>query len=171
MFRFICIVLACTMLASTACVIVHPQQVHVAASPAPVYVDAPEPYDPHAAYHYHMKSVLSQQAKVAKQLEEGEWDDVLDEANDWTKYTRTLNTYANTSNDPKRFRQCCAQLLVEIERLRSAAVRRDTGACERTLRTCDPLLNQLSRYAPVTAKPAPVGAPHNSPQPTRSQVP
>ena len=171
--RFVYLILTCGMLATAACVIVHPQRVHVSASPPPVYVDSPEPYDPHAAYHYHMKSVLNQQAKLAKQLGEQEWDDVLDEANDWTKYTRTLNTYADMSNDPKRFQQCCAQLLAEIERFRSAAVRRDIGACERALRTCDPLLNQLSRYAPVTAtaKSTPTAAPHNSRPSRRSQIP
>jgi hypothetical protein len=173
MFRFICFTLLCVMMASVGCVIVHPQEVHVAASPMPVYVDSPErvPYDPVEAYQYNVHRVIRQPGNVAKELEKQEWDDVVDEASDWMKYTRELDTYAPMSRDPKRFQNCCSQLLTHMERLRSAAFRHDRVACERALHACEPLLDQLGRIPPAPPQPAPTTPSPTAPPPNSSRVP
>jgi hypothetical protein len=155
------------MLASAGCVIVNPHEVSVSASPVPVYVGSPKPYDRQDDYHSRIKHVLRQQAKVAKELEKRKWKEVVDEAGDWAEYTRTLNGYSELSRDPKRFRQCCGQLLTEIEQLRSAALQHNSAACERALRACDPLLDQLSRDQQA----APAAAPHDAPQSRKPQAP
>jgi|KBSSwiStaDraftv2_1062776.scaffolds.fasta_scaffold667101_1 hypothetical protein len=145
MFRPIVFITSCALLVSAGCVIVQPHDVHVAASPVPFFVGSPEPSDPQDRYHTQIHRVQRQQAKVAKELEKQKWKNVVEEAGDWTEYTRTLNEYAELSRDPKHFRQCCGQLLTQIEQLRSAAFRHDAVACEKALRACDPLLDQLSR--------------------------
>jgi len=166
MFRSICISVSCIILPLAGCVIVHPHDVHVDASPVPVFVGSPEPSDPHERYHSQIHRVLRQQAKVAKEIEKQKWKDVVEETGDWTEYTRTLNEYAEQSHDPKRFRQCCGQLLTQLEQLRSAALRHNRSECEHILRACDPLLDQLSR----DQQSIPAAGPHDA-QSRRPQAP
>lgn len=176
----------------TGCVIVNPRNVQVGGSydggVARVRENPGE-----APYAAALHRVLRQQRRVADEFQQQDWNDLADESNDWASYTRVLAGYADTTNDPRRFRSYCDQLLAQSEAMRTGAVRRDPMMCDRALRGSDPILNRLSQEFPTQvnqaqASPPPPAGPATSvyppparpttpppptprPQPSRSAVP
>jgi hypothetical protein len=138
------------LLASSGCLIVNPSEVSLTASPAPLIVTTPEPSEPQTAYGPALTRVIRQQDKVVAALNECDWEDVIDEAGDWTEYVRVLSGYADTTHDRALFRECCDQLLSQIKQIRDSAIRRDFVRCQAAIRSSDPILDKLGREFPVT---------------------
>jgi hypothetical protein len=139
--------------------------------------------DPNASpYAGPLKRVTAQQAKVAKELAKGDWEELTDEAGDWITYTRELTGYAATSHDPALFRACCDDVSRHAEAIRQAALRRDAATARTAVAACDAPLNRLVRSFPLTrgpgqaviASPAPAALPPAQPSHSgvrRPQVP
>lgn len=139
-----------TLLLSTGCLIVNPSDVSVTASPVPLVVASPEPSEPQMPYGPALSRVIRQQDKVTGALVESDWEDLIDEAGDWTRYVRQLSGYADTTHERALFRKHCDRLLAQINQVRDAAIRRDTARCQAAIRDCNPILDELSREFPVT---------------------
>ena len=157
--------LVCAALLSCGgCVTVNPSNVHVSGilgSSSPPAPASPAAGVREPAYAHALKKVIHQQEKVAKELERRDWSELADESNDWIEYVRSLIGYADTSQNPAKFRQRANALLSATQALRRTAGQRDARACERALEACDPPLNQLCRDFPLVVTPA-----RQAPRPT-----
>jgi hypothetical protein len=136
-------------LPAAGCVIVNPGEVQFSASPSPIQIVTPSRSDGETPYAGQLKRAIRQQDTVRKELDKRDWEELMDETSDWMEYVRVLNGYAETTSNPRPFRDCCSRLLSRMESLHAAALRRDAQACETALRGCDPLLDQLSRDYPL----------------------
>ena len=144
------------------CVIVNPGDVEFAASPVSVQVPSPIASDPMDRYADYRERNLRQPAKVREALDERDWEDVIDEAADWTRYCRVLLGYSDQTHDPVKFRNVTYDLLRETESLRQAAVLRDVTGCERALSNADGLLDRMSRDFPISGRPTQTRPPQAS---------
>jgi len=150
------LLLCAAILACVGCVTVNPSNVHVSGSIGsshPPGTAAPAASVREPAYAPALRKVIHQQEKVAKELQKRDWPELLDESNDWIKYTRALIGYADTSHDPVKFRQRADALLAATEAIRRAAGQHDGNACQRALNACDMPLNQLCRDFPLAITP------------------
>jgi hypothetical protein len=167
--RGICVALGFIVAFSLGCVMVNPSNVHmggVMASPSPSEPGSASPSLRETAYASALKRVAHQEEKVVKQLQERDWEDLLRECGTWMEDARKLVGYADTSQDPPKFRQYGNELLVAIEGVRTAAQAHDATGCQAAIRRCDPVLNEFSRDFPLTVLPA-RSAPARSDSPTR----
>ena len=159
-------------MSGTGCVLVETPSVRVGVvgSPEP---RADAPASPTAPYARALQSVVRQQDEVAEQLRDRDWEDLMDEADDWVERVRELSGYAETSHNPARFRRQCDKLLAATEAVRRAARSRDPQACRRAIDACDPLLDQLVRDFPLTGspRPQPTAAAPPRPSPAVAQSP
>ncbi len=156
------------------CVIVNPGELQVSASPSPRVVSSPGHGEARTAYGPALERVLRQEQKVIDELQQRDWNDVLEETSEWTEQVRSLSGYASTTHDPARFRAHCDRLLAQIQGIRDAALRQDPVACHGAIHSCDPVLDRLSREfpsrqvpvasvpPPASASPAPAGGPRPS---------
>lgn len=143
------------------CVTVNPSNVHVSgfiSSPTPPAPTSPSASAREPAYAPALRKVIGQQEKVAKELQRRDWEELVDESNDWVKYSRALIGYADTSHNPPQFRRRADALLAATEAVRRAAARHDARACQRALDACNVPLDQLCREFPMvidSGRPAP----------------
>lgn len=150
----ICLVLGLLSVGAAGCVMINPSDVNLGAVMA-----SPSPSDPGSAssstretpYASALKRVIHQEEKVVKQLQERDWEDLLEACSSWMADTRKLVGYADTSQDPQRFRQYGNELLVAIEGVRTAAQAHDAASCQAAIRRCDPLLDRFVRDFPLSA--------------------
>lgn len=133
------------LLVSSGCVIVNPSDVHMAASPSPIVIGHPRPSEGLTSYSGAVQRTVRQQAKVVKELQDRDWNDLVDETGDWMEDIHMLSTYAEQTNSPDRFRACCDALLTHAQALRSSAMRADANGCEQAIRRSDPYITALSR--------------------------
>ncbi|MBP7936032.1 MAG: hypothetical protein KA354_15420 [Phycisphaerae bacterium] len=149
-----------TATVAAGCVLVNPSNVHlgaVMASPSPSEPGSTSPSVRETAYASALKRVMHQEEKVVKQLQKRDWEDLLEECSAWMEYTRKLVGYADTSQDPVRFRQYGQELLVAIEEIRTAAQAHDANASQAAIRRCDPILDRYSHDFPLSVVPVQPG--------------
>lgn len=101
-----------------------------------------------------LRKVSRQQSKVAEELVDAEWDEVVEKSGKWAEYTRELNAQAGSSHDPALFRQYCEELLTAIGAVQQAGLRRDYHACQRGLDACGDIINRITRTFPPTVSEA-----------------
>jgi hypothetical protein len=124
--------------------------------------DAELPPLRYTPYAYALQRVIAQQEEVDRELQQRDWEDVIDEAGDWVEQVRTLRGFADTSENPARFRELSDQLLRAVILVRKVARVKAAGQCQRALDACDPLLNQFSReFAMVERRPLRQSDPEN----------
>ena len=121
-----------------------------------------------APYAEALLRVIHQQDEVREELEDRDWEDLVDEVGDWARYVRELSGYAPASHDPDRFRWYCDQLLESIDLVRRAARAQAFAQCQRSIDACDPLLNRFIKAFPITASAASIPA-HKEPEPIRPE--
>lgn len=137
----------------TGCVVVNPANVSVGGvlgSPEYRPAAGADPTVRETAYAHDLRKVIRQQDGVVKALQKHDWEELTDEATDWSKYTRILMGQAETSHDPGRFRRQTNELLSAQGELLQAAHRRDAARCEAALSRCGRLLDRLSIDFPQT---------------------
>ena len=167
-----------SMVLVAGCVMVNPSNVHmggVMASPSPSDPGSASSSLRETAYASSLKRVIHQEEKVVKKLQERDWEDLLKESSTWMEDTRKLLGYADTSQDPARFRQYGNELLVAMEGVRTTAQAHDASGCQLAIRRCDPILDRFSRDFPlsvVPSRPVPArsDAPARATQPTNRDV-
>ena len=107
-------------------------------------------------YGLELRSVLSQQASVEKELAKRDWNELADELGDWQRDVRRLLGRADATHNPALLRQTCDALLRHISDMQRGQRRRDAKQVERGLDAVAPLLDRLSAEFPVT-EPIPPG--------------
>jgi hypothetical protein len=111
-------------------------------------------------YAKELEKVIGQQKSVEKELKARDWEDLSDEVSDWVNYTRKLMGKADTSRNPAKMKEYCAQLLKDMEAMQRTARAHDAKGSQAALERIDPWLNRLSAEFPLSEpKPdAPSGA-------------
>ena len=126
--------------------------------PADVRVDAGPPGPPVEAgppvrskpYASALDRVVRQQPKVENELRKRDWKELREKVEDWQKNTRRLVGAADTSHNPARMRELCAQLMTRLDAMHSAARAQDAATVEKALDEAAPILNRLSSEFPLT---------------------
>lgn len=101
-----------------------------------------------------LRKVSHQHSKVAEELVEAEWDEVVEKSGKWAEYARELNAQAGASHDPSLFRRYCEELLTAIGQVQQAGLRRDYRECQRRLDACGNIINKITRTFPLTVNEA-----------------
>ncbi len=125
-----------------------------------------------APYAEPLRKVSRQQARVARQITQGDWEDLGERSAEWMSQVRELAGYADTSHDPHLFRACCRQLQEQIGILEQAAMRRDADRARQAFDACNSPLTTLVLTFPSTRQATVASPPPAQPAaPTPTQRP
>jgi hypothetical protein len=131
------------------CISVQTPDTHVQVGP-PFFEAGSGEYENQTAYAAPLNRVYHQQARVSRELAEGDWNDTIKAAVHWVDYTRELSSYAGAAHDPALFQQCCQDLLPKVEAVRQAAMRQNLAECQEAVAACSPPLDKLMQTFPQT---------------------